>query len=117
MERLLPIVLLLGSNVFMTYAWYGHLRDLKHAPIWVAVLASWFVALFEYCLQVPANRIGAQYFTLPQLKVMQEIITMAVFAIFTTVYLGQPVKWDYAVAAVCLVIAAFFMFRGAMLGA
>lgn len=112
MERLIPIFLLLGSNVFMTYAWYGHLRDLKHAPLVVAILSSWFVALFEYCLQVPANRIGAQYYTLPQLKVMQEIITMAVFAIFSAVYMRQNISWDYVAAAVCLVIAAFFMFRG-----
>jgi uncharacterized protein (DUF486 family) len=98
----------------MTYAWYGHLKDLRDAPLFVAVLSSWFVAFFEYCLQVPANRIGSAYFTLPQLKVIQEIVTMAVFAAFSALYMRQPVNWDYAVAGLFLVAAAFFMFRGAV---
>lgn len=80
------VILLLISNVFMTFAWYGHLKDLKSAPLWIAIAASWSIAFFEYCFQVPANRIGAQYFSLPQLKVMQEVITMVVFAGFSTAY-------------------------------
>lgn len=112
MERLYPILLLIFSNIFMTYAWYGHLKDLKNAPIFIAIVASWAVAFCEYCLQVPANRLGSQYYSLPELKVMQEVITMAVFAAFSTFYMRQPVNWNYAVAGVCLVIAAFFMFRG-----
>lgn len=114
MGRWLPVLLLLGSNVFMTYAWYGHLKDLRDKPILVAILASWLVAFAEYCLQVPANRIGFQYFTLPQLKVMQEVITMLVFAGFSVLYMRQSLRLDFLWAALCLVAAAFFMFRGAM---
>ncbi|MGQ9503867.1 MAG: DMT family protein [Thermogutta sp.] len=117
MGKFLPILLLIGSNIFMTYAWYGHLKDLRNAPIFVAIVASWAVAFLEYCLQVPANRIGSQYYGLAELKVMQEVITMAVFAIFSTVYMRQPVNWNYAIAGVCLVVAAFFMFRGIGQGA
>jgi len=116
MERTIPILLLIASNIFMTYAWYGHLKDLRNAPIFAAIVTSWFVAFFEYCLQVPANRIGSAYFTLPQLKVAQEIITMMVFGVFSTVYMKQPVNWDFALASLCLVAAAFFMFRGVGLG-
>jgi uncharacterized protein (DUF486 family) len=117
MGRLLPILLLIGSNIFMTYAWYGHLKDLRNAPIFLAIVASWAVAFLEYCLQVPANRIGSQYYSLAELKVMQEVITMAVFAVFSTLYMRQPVNWNYAIAGVCLVVAAFFMFRGITHGA
>ncbi len=116
MERMIPILLLVASNFFMTYAWYGHLKDLRNAPLFAAIISSWAVAFFEYCLQVPANRLGSAYFTLPQLKVAQEIITMVVFAIFSTLYMKQPVNWDYALAGLCLVCAAFFMFRGSALG-
>jgi uncharacterized protein (DUF486 family) len=116
MERIIPILLLVASNFFMTYAWYGHLKDLRNAPLFAAIVSSWAVAFFEYCLQVPANRLGSAYFTLPQLKVAQEIITMVVFAIFSTFYMKQPVSWDYALAGLCLVFAAFFMFRGAAVG-
>ena len=106
--------LLVGSNCFMTYAWYGHLKDAKNAPLWAAVLVSWGVAFFEYCLQVPANRIGFNEagYTLQQLKVMQEVITMAVFAAFAAWYMKEKVTLDFLWAGLCLAGAAFFMFRG-----
>jgi uncharacterized protein (DUF486 family) len=107
-----PILLLIASNLFMTYAWYGHLKDLKAKPLLVAILASWGVAFFEYCLQVPANRIGHRFYSLSQLKVMQEIITMAVFAGFCVVYMKEPLKLDFLWAGLCLIAAAYFMFRG-----
>lgn len=109
--RLRTILLLFFSNIFMTYAWYGHLKDLKHKPVMIAIVASWSIAFFEYCLQVPANRIGAGIFTLPQLKVIQEVITMIVFAGFCFIYMKQKLSWDYLWAALCLAGAAFFMFR------
>ncbi len=112
MGRLSTILLLIGSNLFMTYAWYGHLKDLRTRPLVFVIIFSWSVALLEYCLQVPANRIGYQYFTLGQLKVIQEIITMVVFAGFVTFYMKQPVKLDFLWACLCLVGAAYFMFRG-----
>jgi len=112
MERLSPFVLLLGSNLFMTYAWYGHLRDLKGRSLILAIVLSWGVAFFEYCLQVPANRIGFQFFSLGQLKVTQEIITMGVFALFSVFYMREPLKLDFLWAALCLAGAAYFMFRG-----
>ena len=107
--------LLVGSNVFMTYAWYGHLKDAKNAPLWTAVLASWGVAFFEYCLQVPANRIGFNEagYSLQQLKVMQEVITMTVFAAFAAWYMKERITLDFVWAALCLVGAVYFMFRGA----
>jgi uncharacterized protein (DUF486 family) len=110
--RLWTVLLLIGSNVFMTYAWYGHLKDLRHKALWIAVLASWGVAFIEYCLQVPANRIGYQNFSLAQLKIIQEVITMIVFAAFCVWYMKQPLKLDFLWAGLCLVAAAFFMFRG-----
>ncbi len=109
--RIAPIVMLIFSNLFMTYAWYGHLKDMRAKPILLAVLVSWGVAFFEYCLQVPANRIGSHYFTLPQLKVIQEVVTMLVFAVFCVLYMKQKLSWDYLWASLCLVGAAFFMFR------
>lgn len=106
-------VLLLGaSNVFMTVAWYAHLRALATRPWYVAAVASWGVALFEYLLQVPANRIGYQALSLGQLKVLQEVITLAVFVPFAVVYMKQPLTLDYLWAALCLAGAAYFMFRG-----
>jgi uncharacterized protein len=96
----------------MTYAWYGHLRDFKHRALALVILISWGVAFFEYCLQVPANRIGYGMFSLAQLKVIQEIITMGVFAVFCTLYMKEQLKWDYAWAGLCLIGAAYFMFRG-----
>jgi uncharacterized protein (DUF486 family) len=112
MTRLTAILLLMGSNLFMTYAWYGHLKDLKGRPLLLVVLVSWGVAFLEYCLQVPANRIGYQFFTLGQLKVIQEIVTMCVFAVFAAVYMKEQLKLDYLWAGLCLVGAAYFMFRG-----
>lgn len=112
MTLLITLGLLAGSNVFMTYAWYGHLRDLKGKPLWIAILASWGVALLEYCLQVPANRIGFAAMSLAQLKVAQEIITMVVFAVFATWYMKERLTMDFLYASVCLAAAAFFMFRG-----
>ena len=111
MERLLPALLLLGSNVFMTFAWYGHLR-FRSAPLLLVILASWGIALFEYLLQVPANRIGYTALTLPQLKIMQEAITLAVFVPFAILYMKQPVKLDYLWASLCIMGAVYFVFRG-----
>ena len=107
------IGLLTLSNLFMTYAWYGHLKDAKNAPLWTAVLASWGVAFFEYCLQVPANRIGFNEagYSLQQLKVMQEVITMAVFAAFAVLVMRERLTMNFAWAALCLMGAAWFMFR------
>ncbi|MBD2137286.1 DMT family protein [Anabaena sp. FACHB-1237] len=105
-----PIILLLISNIFMTFAWYGHLKDLRSAPIWVAIITSWAIALLEYCFQVPANRIGSQYFSLPQLKVLQEIITMLVFAGFSVWYMKIPVTRNYFLAAMLLSGAAYLIF-------
>ena len=92
MRLMAPIVMLVGSNLFMTYAWYGHLKDLKGKAVLIAIVASWAVAFFEYCLQVPANRIGFQFFSLAQLKVIQEIITMTVFAVFCVVYMKHTAR-------------------------
>lgn len=112
MGRLWTVVLLSASNFFMTYAWYGHLKDFKNKPLLMVILISWGVAFFEYCLQVPANRIGIQYYSLGQLKVMQEVITMCVFALFSVLYMKQELKLDFIWAGLCLVAAAYFMFRG-----
>jgi len=106
------IGLLLLSNLFMTYAWYGHLKHQSSKAWYVAALVSWGIALFEYLLQVPANRIGyAGGFTLAQLKITQEVITLAVFVPFAMVVMGQPLKWDYLWAGLCLVGAVYFIFR------
>jgi uncharacterized protein len=113
MRVFLPTVaLLLASNVFMTFAWYAHLKELNTRPWYLAALASWGVALFEYLLQVPANRIGYAYLSVPQLKVLQEIITLSVFVPFSLLYLREPLKLDYLWAGLCLCGAAYFMFRG-----
>lgn len=111
-QRFLPIAMLVGSNAFMTYAWYGHLKDFRHKPIAVAILLSWLVAFLEYCLQVPANRLGSDFYTLSQLKGMQEVITMCVFAVFCVFYMKERLTMDFLWAGLCLVGAAFFMFRG-----
>jgi uncharacterized protein (DUF486 family) len=105
------ILLLIGSNCFMTYAWYGHLRTLRGAPWYVAVLASWGVALFEYLLQVPANRLGYGAFSLGQLKILQEMIALAVFVPFAIFYMREPPTVDYAWATFCIMGAAYFIFR------
>lgn len=112
MLRLTPIVFLVFSNVFMTYAWYGHLKDLRSRPLVIAIAASWAVAFFEYCLQVPANRIGHGIYSLGQLKVMQEVITMLVFAGFCLFYMKEKLTLDFLWAGLCLAGAAYFMFRG-----
>jgi uncharacterized protein len=105
------ILLLLASNVFMTIAWYGHLKSMSSKPWWIAALVSWAIALAEYLLQVPANRIGYGYFTLAQLKIVQEVITLAVFVPFAMYYMQQPFKLDYLWAALCLLGAVYFIFR------
>ena len=105
------IVLLTLSNIFMTFAWYAHLRDLRHKPWLVAALVSWGIALFEYLLQVPANRIGYSQLRLEQLKVLQEVIALAVFVPFAALYMKQPVSLNYLWAALCLCGAVFFIFR------
>ena len=105
------ILLLVCSNVFMTFAWYAHLRELATRPWYVAALASWGIALFEYLLQVPGNRLGAAVYSAPQLKGMQEVITLVVFAVFSAVYLGQPLKWNHWAAFALIVVAALLMFK------
>ncbi|HEX2613242.1 MAG TPA: DMT family protein [Fibrobacteria bacterium] len=104
------ILLLLSANVFMTFAWYGHLRH-KSAPLWIAILASWGIAFFEYCLQVPANRLGSRQFSIVELKVMQEAITLVVFAFFSWLYLKEALRWNHAVSFAFLMGAVFFAFR------
>jgi uncharacterized protein len=105
------ILLLTASNVFMTFAWYAHLKNLSGRAWYVAALASWGIALFEYLLQVPANRVGYTVLTLPQLKILQEVIALVVFVPFLLLYMRQPLKLDYLWASLCLVGAVFFMFR------
>jgi uncharacterized protein (DUF486 family) len=104
------VLLLIGSNVFMTIAWYGHLRYRDEA-LWKVILVSWGIAFFEYCLQVPANRWGYGEFTAPQLKVIQEVITLLVFAVFSVWYLGDTIRWNHVAAFGCLVAAVWFTFR------
>src|SRR4051812_31118748 len=105
------VLLLIGSNVFMTFAWYGHLKTLGNRPLIVAIVVSWGIAFFEYVLQVPANRIGATQFTLAQLKVTQEVITLCVFVPFAVFYMKQSLRLDHLWAALCLVGAVYFVFR------
>jgi uncharacterized protein (DUF486 family) len=104
--------LLIASNVFMTFAWYAHLKELSAKPWWIAALASWGIALFEYLLMVPANRIGYGEMSLPQLKILQEAITLAVFVPFAILYMKVPLKLDYLWAALCIMAAVYFIFRG-----
>jgi uncharacterized protein (DUF486 family) len=106
-----PIGLLIVSNLFMTFAWYGHLKNLRSAPLWGVVLISWGIAFFEYCFQVPANRLGADLFTLPQLKMIQEVITLVVFIAFAFIYMGVRPTWNFAYASLCLLGAVYFVFR------
>lgn len=107
---LYPVLLLLGSNIFMTVAWYGHLKY-KSAPLMTVILVSWGIAFFEYCLQVPGNRLGSAVYSAPQLKGMQEVITLVVFAVFSAVYLDQPLKWNHWAAFALIVVAALLMFK------
>lgn len=106
-----PIILLIISNVFMTYAWYGHLKHMGGKPLIFAILASWAVAFFEYCFQVPANRLGHQLYTLAQLKIMQEVITMCIFAGFTLFVMKEKLTLNYFWASLCMAGAVFFVFR------
>ena len=105
------IGLLFLSNIFMTYAWYGHLKNLANKPLWIAILASWGIAFFEYCFQVPGNRIGYQYFSLGQLKIMQEVITMVVFSLFTFFVMKEPINKNFFYASLCMIGAVYFIFR------
>jgi uncharacterized protein (DUF486 family) len=105
------MLFLFGSNIFMTFAWYAHLKNLHGRPVWIAILASWGIAFFEYCLQVPGNRAGAETLSLGQMKIAQEVITLTVFVPFAVFYMGQPLKWDYLWAGLCLMGAVYFVFR------
>lgn len=108
----MTVGLLCVSNLVMLYAWYGHLRSLSGAPVWMAILVSWLIAFVEYCVAVPANRIGAKTMTLEQLKITQEAVTLLVFMPFSVLVMHQPVSWNYLAAAVCIFAAVFFIFRG-----
>ncbi len=110
MRQFYPIILLTISNVFMTFAWYGHLKH-KSLALWLVVLLSWGIAFFEYCFQVPANRIGHEFFSAAQLKVMQEVISLAVFAIFSVLYLKEDFKWNYMLGFILILLAVFFVFK------
>ncbi|HQB69582.1 MAG TPA: DMT family protein [Paludibacteraceae bacterium] len=105
------VVMLVLSNYFMTFAWYAHLRNMSDKVWWIAALASWGIALCEYLIMVPANRIGFTVYTLPQLKIIQEVISLTVFVPFAIFYMNQPFKWDFVWAALCLIGAVYFMFR------
>ena len=115
-SRWTPVALLIASNVFMTFAWYGHLK-FKSAPLWVVVLVSWGIAFFEYCLMVPANRWGHGPYTATQLKLMQEVITLLVFCAFAVLYLGEKLKWNHFAAFACVIAAVFFVWLDANDGA
>ena len=109
-KSFIPLTLLIVSNIFMTFAWYGHLK-FKESKLWIVILASWGIAFFEYCLQVPANRLGHSYFSVAQLKVAQEVITLSVFAVFSVFYLKEELKWNYLVGFAFILIAVFFVFK------
>lgn len=108
-SRWLPVILLTVSNIFMTFAWYGHLKY-KHSALWVVILASWGIAFFEYLLMVPANRWGHTHYSATELKIIQEIITLTVFSVFAIVYLGEKMRWNHAAAFVCIMAAVAFTF-------
>ena len=105
------VVLLFLSNLVMLYAWYGHLRSLSKSPVWLVVLVSWLIALGEYCLMVPANRIGAKTMTLEQLKIVQEAIALLAFVPFSLFVMKQPISWNYAAASICIFAAVYFIFK------
>ncbi len=109
-RQVLPIILLTISNIFMTFAWYGHLR-FKSSALWVVILVSWGIALFEYCFQVPANRIGYEFFSAAQLKTIQEVITLVVFGFFSVLYLKEDFRWNYLVGFFFIILAVFFIFK------
>jgi len=102
--------MLLASNIFMTFAWYGHLK-FKESPLWVVIPVSWGIAFFEYCLQVPANRLGSSYYSVAELKVAQEVITLIVFTVFSVTYLKEQFKWNYVVGFMLILLAVFFVFK------
>ena len=106
----LPIILLTLSNIFMTFAWYGHLK-FKGTALWIVILVSWGIAFFEYCLQVPANRIGHGIYSAAQLKTIQEVITLVVFSIFSVLYLKEEFRWNYLVGFIFIILAVFFIFK------
>ncbi len=108
---IIPVFLLLVSNIFMTFAWYAHLKNLGDRPIWIAIIISWGIAFFEYCFQVPGNRIGYQYYSLPQLKLIQEVVTLSVFVFFAYFYMGVRFKMNFVWAALCMVAAVYFVFK------
>lgn len=108
--RLAPIALLIGSNIFMTFAWYGHLK-FKDKPLALVIVASWGIALLEYCLAVPANRIGSSVYSAAQLKAIQEVATLTIFAIFSMAYLGQRITWNHLIGFALIAAGAFFVFR------
>ncbi|MFC3077554.1 DMT family protein [Phenylobacterium terrae] len=108
-----PVLLLVASNVFMTFAWYGHLK-VEHRPMWLLIVASWGIAFFEYCLAVPANRIGRAVYSAAELKTMQEVITLAVFAVFSITYLGERFTMNHAVGFALIALGALFVFKGAL---
>ena len=108
---LITSLMLIASNLFMTFAWYGHLKNFSQSPWYIAALISWGIALFEYLLQVPANRIGYSELSLGQLKILQEVITLSVFVPFAVLYMNQPLKLDYLYAALCMMGAVYFIFR------
>jgi len=109
-KSLIPLTMLVASNVFMTFAWYGHLK-FKESPLWVVIPVSWGIAFFEYCLQVPANRLGSSYYSVAQLKVAQEVITLVVFTVFSVTYLKEQLKWNYIVGFMLILLAVFFVFK------
>ncbi len=110
MNAILPIIMLTISNVFMTFAWYGHLKH-RSTALWAVILISWGIAFFEYCFQVPANRIGYQYYNAAQLKTIQEAITLIVFSVFSVLYLKESFKWNYLVGFLLIILAVFFIFK------
>ena len=110
MRAYYPIILLTISNIFMTFAWYGHLK-FKSTALWIVILASWGIAFFEYIFQVPANRIGHEFYSAAELKTMQEAITIMVFCIFSVLYLKEDLKWNYVVGFILIILAAFFVFK------
>ena len=108
----ITVGLLVLSNLVMLYAWYGHLRSMSKAPVWLVVLVSWLIAFGEYCLMVPANRLGAKTMSLEQLKILQEAIALLVFVPFSIVVMKQAISWNYAAAAICILAAVYFIFKG-----
>lgn len=109
-RQFIPIILLTISNIFMTFAWYGHLK-FKSTALWIVILVSWGIALLEYCFQVPANRIGHEFFSAAQLKTIQEVITLVVFSVFSIMYLKEEFRWNYLVGFAFIILAVFFIFK------